>query len=348
MESQKTPVISVILPVFNEEALLREHVVEIITHVRTLQDEYAFEILLVNDGSSDRSGEIASELAAEFDELRVLTHPTNFGAGQAFKFGFANTRGDYVVTMDVDLSYDVHHIEELVTVLRMEHAKIVLASPYMNGGTISNVPFMRKTLSIWGNRFLSLVARGNFSTLTSMVRAYDGPFIRALDLRSMGMDILPEMLYKSMVVRAKIVETPGRLDWERQLQVAGQRFSSMKILKHVYSTISSGFVFRPMLFFIFPGILIGLFSLYVNFWMFTHFFGAVAELSGAGGATFAKAFALAYSKYPHTFVTGLLSAMLTIQLLGLGIITAQNKRYFEELFHLNSTELKQLKVKIDD
>ncbi len=347
MDSPSLPLISVILPVYNEEALLREHVIKVVMHLRSLQDQLRAEVLLVNDGSTDGSADIADQLVLEYPEVNVIHHPCNFGLGQALKFGFANTKGDYVVTLDVDLSYDVHHIEELLEVLKESHAKIVLASPYMPGGSISNVPLLRKTLSILGNKFLRQFAHGSFSTLTSMVRVYDGPFIRALDLRAMSMDIMPEMLYKSMVVRAKIVEAPGRLDWGPQLRFQQQRLSSMKILRHVYSTITSGFIFRPMLFFIVPGVLVGVFAAYVNFWMFAHFFNCVGEIKAATGSLeYEKAFAMAYERYPHTFVTALLSAMLTIQLLGLGIITAQNKRYFEELFHLGSTDLQDLNIKM--
>lgn len=338
------PLISIILPAYNEAALLADHVEQIQRYLQTLEERYRWEVLIINDGSSDDTGVIADRLAEEFPGIRTLHHPTNFGLGQVLKFGFANALGDYIVTLDVDLSYDVKHIEELVEKIRATHAKIVLASPYMEGGTISNVPFVRRTLSILGNKFLSVFARGRFSTLTSIVRVYDGPFIRSLDMRSVGMDIMPEMLYKAMVVHARIEEAPGRLDWGPQLAYGATRTSSLRVVGHIGSTVISGFVFRPFLFFVVPGLIVGLFALYVNYWMFTHFFDAVGELRSTGSAaSFSAAFATAYDRYPHTFVTALLSAMLSVQLVGLGIIALQNMRYFEDLYHLNSADLRSLK-----
>ena len=71
-------------------------------------------------------------------------------------------------------------------------AQVVIASPYMRGGSISNVPWLRKSLSIWANRFLSYLSHSPVKTLTGMVRGYDGDFIRSLSLRSSGSAINPD------------------------------------------------------------------------------------------------------------------------------------------------------------
>lgn len=341
------PFVSVIIPAYNEEALLAKNLAELHKYLVSPERNFDWELLVVNDGSSDKTGVIANEFARTHSNVRVLHHPSNFGLGQALKFGFANTSGDYVITMDVDLSYDTRHIDELLAKIRETNAKIVLASPYMRGGTIKNVPRLRRILSILGNRFLRLFVKGHFSTLTSLVRVYDGPFIRSLDLRSMGMDVMPETLYKAMVLQARIDEMPARLDWGPQLEVGDGRTSSMRVFRHVFSTILSGFVFRPFLFFVIPGVLIGAFSLYVNFWMFVHFFEAVSALDRSGVEySFSSAFAAAYKAYPHTFIIGFLSAMLAIQLVGMGLMALQSKTYFEDLFHLGSARLRDIRQRI--
>jgi hypothetical protein len=170
-----------------------------------------------------------------------------------------------------------------------------------------------------------------------MMRAYDGNFIRSVNLRSMGMDIMPETVHKSMILNGSIVEVPGRLDWGPQQKFADTRFSSMQIMRHLFATVLAGFIFRPFLFFIIPGLLVGAFSIYVNFWMFVHYFEALRALEDAGSqAHFDGAFAIAYEQYPHTFLFGLLTALLAVQLIGLGILALQNKQYFDELFDLGS------------
>jgi len=338
------PLVSIILPAYNEESLLESHVNLICNYLQELDQQYEWELLIINDGSKDNTAQIANSLAEKYTYITALHHPQNFGLGQVIKFGFANVRGDYVVTLDIDLSYDVKHIGELLSKIRETNAKIVLASPYMPGGTIKNVPWLRRILSIAGNKFLGLFSYGGLSTLTSMVRVYDGPFIRALDLRSTGMDIMPEMLRKAIVVHAKIDEIPGRLNWEPQLQYEQSRTSSLRLLRQIHSTIVSGFTFRPFRFFVLPGILVGLFAVYANFWMISHFIDAIQTLSNMGkDFSYSDAFAFAYNNHPHTVFLAFMSIMLAVQFVGLGMIALQNKRYFEDLFHLNSNELRKLK-----
>ncbi len=331
------PLLSVIVPAFNEQALLRDHLNQVVAYLETLQDEFRWEIVIVNDGSVDDTTNITNDFASRHANVFALHHPENFGLGQAMRFGFNNTHGDIVVTMDIDLSYDVQHIGELARVIRDRKAKIVLASPYMRGGSIKNVPWFRRTLSIWGNRFLSFFAKGHLSTLTSMMRAYDGKFIRALNLRSMGMEIMPETVHKAMILGGSIVEVPGRLDWGPQRAYVEGRISSMRIVRHLFATVLAGFIFRPFLFFIIPGLAIAVFSIYVNYWMFVHFFDALAEMRAVSdNVGWTEAFAVAYKNHPHTFIFGLLTATLAVQLVGLGILAVQSKQYFDELFDLGS------------
>lgn len=335
--STHRPLVSLVLPAFNEAAILEQNVTHICKHLISLEGRYRWEVLIVNDGSSDATGEIADHLAVRFPFLRVVHHPSNFGLGQAFKTAFAQTQGDYIVTMDVDLSYDVEHVDALLETIRRASSKMVLASPYMRGGQISNVPWLRRTLSIWANRFLSLFAQGGLSTLTCMVRAYDGPFTRGMNLRSTGMEVMPEMIYKTMILRGRIAQIPAHLDWSRQVAAGTKRRSSMRILRHMLATLLSGFIFRPFMFFVLPGMLLLVFALYVNVWMVIHFFEAYFDpnLLGVSGRASA-ALAQAYQLYPHTFIVGLLALMLAIQLIGLGILALQSKNYFEEMFHLAS------------
>lgn len=342
------PLVTIILPCFNEAAVLAEHLALIQAYLTQLEARYRFEILIVNDGSRDNTAEVAGAMREKYANVRVFEHPTNYGLGQAFKTGFAQSRGDYVITMDVDLSYSPEHIGKLLERISATHAKLVLASPYMEGGSLTNVPWLRKTLSVWGNRFLRIFARGrNVSTITCMVRAYDGPFVRSMVLRGTGMEIMPEVVYKTMVLRGRIEQVPAHLDWTRQLAAGPRRSSSMRILRHVFSTILSGFVFRPFMFLVMPGLLLLAFSLYVNAWMFIHFFNALAQLP-AEQRDLTGAFAIAYADHPHTFIVALLSLMLAIQLIGLGIVALQSKRYFEELYYLGVSVRRSVKREIPD
>lgn len=330
--------LSLVLPVFNEEVILEEHLALLIEYLESSSASIPdWEILIVNDGSADKSGEIAERLAKSRDNIRVIHHKRNYGLGQALNFGISKTRGRNIVTMDIDLSYSPDHIGRLLEALESTHAKLVLASPYMKGGSISNVPWLRRTLSIGANWFLSTVAHGGLSTLTCMVRAYDGEFARSMVLRATGMEVMPETIYKSMILRAGIEQIPAHLDWGRQVKHVG-RTSSMRIARHMLATVLSGFVFRPFMFFILPGLLLLAFAGWVNFWMVMHFFDALAVVPpDAATDSISWAVAEAYRVYPHTFIVGLLTLMLSVQLISLGILALQSKSYFEEIYYLGAT-----------
>jgi glycosyltransferase involved in cell wall biosynthesis len=341
-DQSNRPLVSLVLPAYNEASIIEQNLTILCRYMESLHHDYRWEIILIDDGSVDQTGELAEAFAKTRDNVHVFHHVANFGVGQAFKLAFEHCRGDYIVTLDLDLSYSPDHIRKLLSKIRETRAKIVVASPYMKEGTVSNVPWLRRTLSIWANRFLATAARGNLSTLTSIVRAYDGRFVRSLNLRSLGMEVNPEVIFKAMLLRAPVEEVPGHLDWGPQKN-GFKRRSSMRLLRHTMAVVLSGFLFRPVMFFIFPGLVLLLFAFYVNtcmiihfvdhYQVLTHYTGFFNRASAAVGA--------AYSQAPHTFTVGLLTSMLSVQLLSLGILALQSKSYFEEIFHLG-TSLREL------
>ena len=258
---------------------------------------------------------------------------------------FNNCRGQYIVVMDLDLSYSPDHIEnDCFSAMQQTRAKIVIASPYMKGGEVSNVPFLRKILSYWANRFLALTAKGKICTITGMVRAYDTRFIKMLNTKAMDMAINAEIIYKAQLLRGKIVEIPAHLSWSMQKAAGKKRSSSMKILWTILSSLFSGYIFRPFMFFIVPGLVLLAVSLYPIVWAFVHTFRYYWNLPQVAGIgyRFSDAIAAAFSESPHAFIVGGFALMVSIQLISLGILSLQKKRYFEELFHLQSMIYKSI------
>jgi len=337
------PLVSIVLPAYNEEAILRDHVLVLLDYLKTLNRRFRFELIIVNDGSGDRTGAIAVQLAKDFAGIRVFDHPRNFGLGQALKTGFAQCRGLYVVVLDIDLSYGPEHVGLLLDHISRTAARLVLASPYMRGGRVVAVPWLRVLFSRVANWFLARASGQRIRTMTCMVRAIDGRFLRSLHLRNTGMDVMPEMIHKAKLLRATIEEIPAELNWERQIKVGARRRSSLRLLQQIAGTMLSGFILRPFTFLLVPGLLLLAFAAYVNAWLVIHFVDAYVELGVTQETVqnMSAAVALAYTRYPHTFIVGLLSLMLSIQLIGMAMLSLQNKKYFDELFHLGSTSLRE-------
>jgi glycosyltransferase involved in cell wall biosynthesis len=338
------PTISVVVPVYNEAEIITPNLTTLCDYLSRLEEMYRWELIVVNDGSTDDTGPLAEAFAEGRDNVRVFHHRTNFRLGQALRYAFSNCEGDYVVTFDCDLSYAPEHIGRLVTELHTTDAKIVIASPYAKGGRTIHVPFVRRFLSRSANRFLAATARGKVSTLTGMVRAYDRRLLSVLNLRSMGADINTEILYKAELLGAKVVEIPAHLDWTFSQTGGKRRRSPITLVSSANAYLFSGFMFRPVVFFILPGLLVLAGALYTLGWVVYRVINSYVHLTtGSLDARITTAIETAYDAAPYSFVVGGIALVIAFQLLSLGTIALLNERYFKELFHFDTTLYRELK-----
>ncbi len=339
MDPKAKPFISIIVPCYNEEAILPGNLTTIINYLESKSDKYRSEIIIVNDGSKDKTGEIADEFAARQNNIRVIHHPVNLNLGHALQTGFRHSKGDIIIVLDVDLSYSVEYVEALADTLLQSAADIVIASPYMKGGKVTAVPFLRGIMSKWVNKFMRLAAQDKYHTFTSMVRAYRRSFIQNLNLKTKDYEISPEIIYKGMILRARIIEIPAHLDWTEQNKFAGKRTSSLKVLRSFFSGLMSGFIFRPYIFFMGIGVILMLLSLYELVWLLYDTLSYIATSKGL--SSFSQSLYIQFQKNPQSFLVGGITFIIAIQFLSVGFLSLQSKRYFEELFHLGTSLLKK-------
>jgi glycosyltransferase involved in cell wall biosynthesis len=345
-ENNIKPFISIVLPCYNEEAILLANINTVVNYLKSKGFKYDWEIVIINDGSKDNTGEIVNELSNQNSHIRVIHHPINLNLGNALKTGFINAKGNIIVVMDIDLSYSVDHIEKMVDKLIETNSDIVIASPYMKGGKVTNVPFIRKIMSRWVNRFMRIAAQEKYHTYTGMVRAYRKEFISTVNLKTKDYEINPEILYKAMILRTRIVEIPAHLDWTEQNKYADKRKSSIRVLRGFFSGIMSSFIFRPYVFFLAIGSFLMLVSMYELLWLF---YDTLLSLPPATTVekSFSASLAVQFRKNPQTFMVGGITFIAAIQFLSVGFLSLQNKRYFEELFHLSSSLKKQNGIQVN-
>ncbi|MCE5229403.1 glycosyltransferase [bacterium] len=213
-----TPVmLSVVIPMFNEEENLAGTVDRVAATLKEGFLDGAWEIIIVNDGSTDETAEVALRLAKDpaYPWLRVKGYATNRGRGMALRTGFAAARGQWIVSIDADLSYEPRYILDLVAVLRQQDdIDIVLASAYMPGGGAENVPMNRLFVSKFGNRILGwfMSAGGHrIHTITCVFRAYRREVLDSMELESDGKDIHLEILSKALMLGYRVTEVPAIL-----------------------------------------------------------------------------------------------------------------------------------------
>ncbi len=312
------PTVSVIVPAFNEAGVITETLAHLTEYLRCIEERYAWEIVVVDDGSDDGTHDLAVAFAAANPGVRVLLHRHNFMLGQALRTAFNSCRSDYLVVIDCDLSYSPDHIERLLDAIVTTHAKVVIASPYMKGGSCTGVPLLRYVASRCANAILSLAASGRFKTLTGMVRAYDRRFVTALNLKAMGVEVNTEIIYKAQILRALVVEIPAHLDWT---VIHGlPRRSTVRLASGTIRSLLSAFIFRPFMFFIVPGLAVAVAGAALVLWSWAD--------GGSGG---------------DAQVAGTVGLLMGGLLCSIGISALQAKRYFEELFHLGTAILREVR-----
>jgi glycosyltransferase involved in cell wall biosynthesis len=185
------PLVSVVVPIYNEAGTLGQVVDELIALRLRL------EILLVDDGSTDGTAIEMGRLAERYREVRQLHQPANRGKGAAVRRGIDESTGDIVLIQDADLEYSPSDIPALIDPLVSGKADAVFGTR-LRGGV-----HPQRAHLFWhyaGNRFLTLLANVLFNTTISDMevgyKAFRGDLVRGLDLVSDDFRIEPELTAK--------------------------------------------------------------------------------------------------------------------------------------------------------
>ena len=226
-----------------------------------------YEIIAVNDGSLDNTLDILNRLAEQDRKLKVASYSKNVGRGMALRKGFKESSGEIIVSIDADLSYDPHYILDFVEVLRAEQdIDLVLASPYMPGGGVQNVPFLRLWISKLGNKILRFAMPNRIYTSTGIFRAYRRKLLDSLELESDGKEIHLEILSKALALGYRVKEIPTILTGRKKGK------SKFKFRKTTLTHLVFSVFEKPMILFGFLGLvtlgiglLIGIYIAYLRF-----------------------------------------------------------------------------------
>lgn len=228
--------VSVVCPFFNEAGIIEHAVGEMIRQLEALPATW--ELIVVDDGSTDASRTLAEAVASGHERVRVIGYARNRGRGHALHTGIMAARGDVIVTTEIDLSWGERIVSDLVDAMhRWPDADIVVASPHLPGGGYRHVPAKRVWLSRIGNRVIRLCMANTATMNTGMTRAYRRHVIQSLPLHEEGKEFHLEVILKALAFGYRIREIPAWLEWKahkRQGQVV-QRKSSSKVNRLIVS-----------------------------------------------------------------------------------------------------------------
>jgi glycosyltransferase involved in cell wall biosynthesis len=283
-EAAAAPLVSVVIPCLNEA----ENVGQCVNMARAILEEHGLdgEIIVVDNASDDGSADIARAAGAT-----VIEEPRR-GYGSAYLAGFAAARGDYVVMIDADLTYDFGEIPRFVKELD-DGGQLVM------GNRLDGVqPGAMSLLSRIGNPllsgFLNLLYRTPIRDAHCGMRAFRRDALPALDLQSTGMEFASEMVIRAAKAKLDIRELPIALHprgGESKLSPFRDGWRHLRLM----------LVYNPTFLFVLPGLLLlGL--------------GALVM-----GLVFGHVSIVGHGLYIHTLIAGSLFAVVGSQLIGFGL-----------------------------
>ncbi len=192
--------LSIIMPAYNEQFYLEK----IVNKVLAVDYGMNFELIIIDDGSSDRTFQIASELSEKVNVSAFRIE--HAGKGRAVYEGFQKSTGDFVVIQDADLEYDPEDIKKLLEVVQKTNAYAVY-------GTRFSGEYRRTGSYIYtlGNNFLTMLTNLlcglNLTDMETCYKLFDGNLIRSIKIKSKGFDFEPEITCKLSNLKIPIYET---------------------------------------------------------------------------------------------------------------------------------------------
>ena len=258
--------LTVIAPMYNEAKNVNSTISSITESLSTFEKRW--ELLLIDDGSTDNTLEIARKAEKEIDNLRVISYPVNCGRGKALRTGFEHARGKYIITIDFDLSYSPGHIlsiyEQLVDPSLTND--VVLGSAYMKGGKVIGVSPFRLFISKLGNKILEYTFPQSFKTSTCILRGYRREVLDALELESNGKEIHLEILSKVCALGLTVKEIPATLS-NRKGGKSKFKFRKTSSSHLLFSAFERPILLFGMagLFFLLSGFLIGCYIVWLRY-----------------------------------------------------------------------------------
>ena len=263
--------ISVVVPFFNEQSIIRSAIEKMIGNLQNLKEPW--ELLLVNDGSIDDSQKIAKNLERTYPNLRVVGYPVNRGRGFALRTGISLAKGNIIVTTEIDCSWGDSIVSDIINALNKNpSADFVIASTHFPGGGYKDIHIYRIFISKIGNLILRCLYGGGVTMYTGMTRGYRRQAIENVPLTEDGKEFHLEVIHKLLLLGRRFIEIPATLTWVNLKKEGPKRKSSSKMRKIARSHMIFGVSTQPFRYLLILGFTFFILSLAFLLWGGINFF----------------------------------------------------------------------------
>lgn len=199
--------VTIIIPAYNEEKTIGE-ILKKVEEVNLNGTDR--EIIIVDDGSKDKTLEIAREFARGKKGIVVIEHKKNRGKGAAVTTGIKNATGGIIIIQDADLEYNPQDIPKLIDPIVKKKFKVVYGTRLRNAPVFFGKNKTPLILHYFGNKFLSLITSvlygARVTDMETCYKAFDKNVLQGVRIRSRSFNFEPEITSKILKKRIKIYE----------------------------------------------------------------------------------------------------------------------------------------------
>ncbi len=201
--SEKKIPLSVFFPCYNEMGNIAKLTADAQDVLPRVSDD--FEIIIVNDGSTDGTKELAEQLSGQYENLRVVNHDTNKGYGAALRTGFAAAKKDYVFYTDGDGQFDLSELVKVVELMTTIEGGCDIVSCYRQNRSEG---LFRKFNSLCWSKLIGLMFNIPHKDVDCAFKLYKREVFDDFELKSNGALIDTEILAKAARKGRKIIQMP--------------------------------------------------------------------------------------------------------------------------------------------
>ena len=203
--------VSVVLPAYNEARRILSSLEQVDDHFR--KRGFSYEIVVVDDGSTDDTRAVVEEAQAKYSSLRFMTNDRNRGKGFSVRHGVMEARGQFVLFSDADLSAPIEESDKLLNPLREERLELTLGSRSLDRRLIGiHQPWMREQSGRIFNLCVRWILGLNFADTQCGFKAFRRESLVPVfqRMRVMGFGFDPEMLFVAKAYGLRMREIPVR------------------------------------------------------------------------------------------------------------------------------------------
>ena len=192
--------ISIIIPCYNEEHTIKQ----VIRMVQNVLEKSEYEIILVDDASTDNSKKIINKISQKEDRVRVISHEVNFGKGAALRTGINVSTGDVIIIQDADLEYDPSEYGKLLNPIKTGKADVVYGSRFRSGEEVRVLYYWHKVGNVFLTWLSNMFSNLNLTDMETCYKVFRKEVLDQITIEENRFGFEPEITAKLAKIRPRI------------------------------------------------------------------------------------------------------------------------------------------------